>query len=98
MGGENKEGSESQYLLNGDPTCFKVLANSSNENYESVYDFFTICAVCHEAYIEEKEGKFLVQSSSPDEVALIQGASQVGFNFLEKSSGSIIRSGFTLLD
>eukprot|EP00340_Litonotus_pictus_P008976 CAMPEP_0170518900 /NCGR_PEP_ID=MMETSP0209-20121228/4493_1 /TAXON_ID=665100 ORGANISM="Litonotus pictus, Strain P1" /NCGR_SAMPLE_ID=MMETSP0209 /ASSEMBLY_ACC=CAM_ASM_000301 /LENGTH=1203 /DNA_ID=CAMNT_0010804651 /DNA_START=222 /DNA_END=3830 /DNA_ORIENTATION=+ len=80
---------ESKYLLNGDPAPFKVLGNSNNSEYQNIVDFFTICSVCHEAYVEEKNGKNVIQSSSPDEVALIQGAKMVGFNFVTKTSGSI---------
>lgn len=85
----NNNGEEQKYLLNGDPACFKILANTKNDEYNNICDFFTICSVCHEAYIEEKHGKLLVQSSSPDEVALILGAMQVGFNFVSSSPGII---------
>jgi phospholipid-translocating P-type ATPase (flippase) len=84
---QTTEGENSKYLLNGDPSCFKVLANLNNKEYLNVYDFFTICTVCHEAYVEEIKGKQVVQSSSPDEVALILGAKQVGFDFVKKTPG-----------
>lgn len=79
-----------KFLLNGDSTCFEVLSNIKNKDYKQVYDFFTICAVCHEAYVEVKDNTTIVQSSSPDEVALIEGAKQVGFVFLDKSPGQIV--------
>ncbi len=85
----DKEDNAEKYLLNGDPAAFKVLQSESHSEYNNVTDFFTICSVCHAAYIEEKEGKSLIQSSSPDEVALIAGAGQVSFNFVKKTPGTI---------
>lgn len=78
---------ENKYLLNGDPSCFNVIKNFNHQEYNNVTDFFNICSVCHEAYIEEKHGT--VQSSSPDEVALIEGGKMVGFNFKNKTPGTI---------
>jgi phospholipid-translocating P-type ATPase (flippase) len=52
--------------------------------------FFTICCVCHSAFIEEKSDHIKVyQSSSPDEIALLEGAKQYGYQFSKKTSDSI---------
>lgn len=80
---------DNQYLLNGDAKPFKVLQNESDPEYNNLTNFFTVCSVCHAAYIEEKEGKKLIQSSSPDEVALIAGSEQLSFKFVKKTPGTI---------
>ena len=83
-------GKDSKYLLNGDPSCYQVIGNKNHKEYKNVEEFFTICSVCHDAYIENKNGVETIQSSSPDEVALIRGAMQVGFRFTSKDNDSIV--------
>lgn len=70
------------------PQILKFIS-PENPDYKYLSDFFTVCAVCHEAYIENIQNKEIVHSSSPDEIALVYGAKKVGYNFIEKSSGSI---------
>lgn len=45
-------------------------------------------AVCHTVVIDKdkKTGEMKMQASSPDELALVQGSKDVGFNFIEKTS------------
>jgi phospholipid-translocating ATPase len=53
-----------------------------------VYDFFRLLAVCNTVVVEEdpKSGELSYQASSPDELALIQGAGQAGMILKENSS------------
>ena len=45
-------------------------------------------AVCHTVVIDydKKTGKDILQASSPDELALVDGSKYVGFRFVEKTS------------
>ena len=45
-------------------------------------------AVCHTVVIDhdKKTGKDILQASSPDELALVDGSKEVGFHFVEKTS------------
>lgn len=40
-----------------------------------------ILSVCHTVVVEEKNGKFSYNASSPDELALVNGAKYLGYNF-----------------
>ena len=50
-----------------------------------IYNFFTICSVCHSAYVNNES----YISSSPDEVALLEGAKRMGFVFKAKTTNTI---------
>jgi phospholipid-transporting ATPase len=39
-------------------------------------------AVCHTVVVEEKKGKKAFNASSPDELALVQGAKYLGLTFI----------------
>lgn len=62
------------------------------------YDFFTCVTVCHNAYVDtnsitsggkERKDKSLYMSSSPDEVALLEGAQQFNFVFINKTTDTV---------
>lgn len=48
-------------------------------------------AVCHTVMpeIDKNTGERKYQASSPDELALVEGAVQMGYVFLERTSGNI---------
>jgi|LauGreDrversion4_2_1035121.scaffolds.fasta_scaffold29946_3 magnesium-transporting ATPase (P-type) len=48
-------------------------------------------AVCHTVVLDKdkKTGKVVMQASSPDELALVQGSVDVGFRFIDKTSDSV---------
>jgi magnesium-transporting ATPase (P-type) len=45
-------------------------------------------ALCHTVIIDPKSGKF--NSSSPDELALVQGAANLGYKFVSRDSENVI--------
>jgi len=49
-------------------------------------------AVCHTVVIDhdKKTGAIALQASSPDELALVKGAKDVGFKFTEKTSQYVV--------
>ena len=54
---------------------------------QTLYLFFRLLAVCHTVVVDKdpKTGEVVYQASSPDELALIEGAKQVGFVLLERT-------------
>jgi len=52
---------------------------------ETLVEFLTLLAVCHTVIPEIKGEKVVYQASSPDEVALVAGAEQLGFQFHVRS-------------
>jgi phospholipid-transporting ATPase len=84
--------SKAQNTINGDPKAYKILISPTGENMtdkQKLNEFFTVCSVCHSAYVADKEDGAVFQSSSPDEVALLQGAAQMGFAFHKRTSETI---------
>jgi phospholipid-translocating ATPase len=55
----------------------------------SIHEFFLACSVCHSSFVEEKESGLQYQSSSPDEIALIVGASYANYVFSKRTASSI---------
>lgn len=87
----------SHFNISGDDSPYKILSenNSSSErNAEQkkfLTNFFNIAAISHSA-ISEKDritGQLKYTSSSPDEVALIKGAKNMGFTFLNRTTNTI---------
>ncbi len=67
--------------------CFK----SWDKERAAAHEFFKLMAVCHSVVIDvdKKTGKENLQASSPDELALVSGSKEVGYQFKEKTSRSI---------
>jgi phospholipid-transporting ATPase len=62
--------------------------NNDALDMKACHEFFKHMAVCHTVVLDtdKKTGKPLMQASSPDELALVQGSFDVGFKFIEKTS------------
>ena len=61
-------------------------------NGEKLYQFFRLLAVCHTVVVDKnpKTGEIQYQASSPDELALIHGAKQVGLVLMDKSTEKMV--------
>ena len=70
----------------------------SSQNHEELVRVLVFLAACHTIIIDTKKGKY--NSSSPDELALVNAAKQFGFEFAERDSDDNIiikqRNGKTL--
>lgn len=78
--------------MNGDSRPFQLLANPyPSPDKKAVIDFFTLLAVCHTVMPEFDpiKNKLKYQASSPDELALVEGAVKMGFEFLERTSSAV---------
>ncbi len=54
--------------------------------------FFKLLTVCHSVVPDSdssKPDKIKYQASSPDELALVEGAATIGYKFLNRTSGSV---------
>jgi magnesium-transporting ATPase (P-type) len=72
-----------------DPTFDEHYGNPRHENYKNICDLITCLGICHTVIAEkkkEKDGKEYVafNASSPDELALVNGARYLGFAFRER--------------
>jgi magnesium-transporting ATPase (P-type) len=47
-------------------------------------DFFNLIALCHSVFPEKTDKGIIYQGSSPDDVALVKGAAQIGIKFISK--------------
>ena len=100
MYGVLKEKDEStKFTLNGDLSiCKKLMSNDENDlkDIENLTNFFLLLTLCHSVFPEKTDRGIYYQGSSPDDVALVQGAKQVGFEFLSREFNDlIIKNHFT---
>jgi magnesium-transporting ATPase (P-type) len=57
------------------------------KDFTEIYTLYRLLAVCHTVVVDQdKNGEIIYQASSPDELALIQGAKQVGFTLIDKNT------------
>jgi phospholipid-transporting ATPase len=77
--------------INGDTRAWDLLVKGDEDNLDkaAIEEYFQLLAICHSAYVEEKKGQQVYQSSSPDEVALVLGAESMGFKFMKKTMSTI---------
>lgn len=94
---ESNECTDAVYSINGDMSAYELLigaTKNSNEKQEICSDphivkqekiwlerFFLLLCVCNEVFPTLKEDKICYQSTSPDDIALVKGAQQLGFEF-----------------
>ena len=77
--------------INGDLSAYNLLANKNNgKDREKVHLFFTLLSLCHEVFPDQTEGGTIIyQGSSPDDIALVKGAQQLGYEFLSKDFNTV---------
>ena len=80
-----------------------LLASENSEEYSKVMEFLSHLAICHTIVTSQDpkdETKFILNSSSPDELSLINGAKYYGKQFLERNiyNEIIIKNRHTGLD
>ena len=94
---ESNECTDAVYSINGDMSAYELLIGAiknSNEQQEISSDpyivkkekiwverFFLLLCVCNEVFPTLKNDKICYQSTSPDDIALVKGAQQLGFEF-----------------
>lgn len=68
-----------------------MLNRGKNDDGWYINRYYTLLAVCHTVVVDKDPitGKVQYQASSPDELALTQGAAQLGFELIDRSSTEI---------
>ena len=80
---------KSEFSINGDLSAANEIRNDTSEA-PFIENFFRSLSLCHSCVAEKlKDDKLNYASSSPDEIALVNGASDMGFIFVEKTSKNI---------
>lgn len=72
-----------------DPELYETLANPQHENHKNVKRFLEAIGICHTVITENKktenkENFVQYNASSPDELAIVNGARHLGFAFQER--------------
>ena len=59
-----------------------TLAHKIKTQYDLVKEYFLLLSLCHDCVVEEDQNGTRYQGESPDEIALVKTASQVGFRYV----------------
>ena len=91
---EKNECTDAKHTINGDYKAFYKLANKpynedEKEDKEKLNLFFILLSTCHEVFPEKDDKQIKYQGSSPDDLALVKGAQQLGYEFQEKNFNMI---------
>lgn len=79
-------------------TMFDLLRNGDLPYSSVINEFFTLLGSCHTVIpeVNDEDGSIKYQAASPDEGALVEGASRLGYKFLiRKPRGVVIQNAFT---
>ena len=71
-----------------DPELERVLTETMNEKRESLIRCIIFLSCCHTIIIDHKKGRY--NSSSPDELALVNAAKQFGYEFKDRDENDNI--------
>ena len=82
------------YTINGDLSAFNILTSMSNngkinKDKKAIELFFKSLCICHEVFPVPKNKKIIYQGAYPDDIALVKGAQQLGFEFHSKNFNTI---------
>ena len=86
---------ETPNSINGDMRIYYRLKNESqnidiDSDKNMISDFFYLLTLCHACFPElGKDNKIIYQGASPDDIALVKGAQQMGFEYIEKEFSEI---------
>ena len=102
---ESNECSDAPFSINGDMSAYETLSGlitkdnckkEINMDEKSIKKeqiwierFFVLICVCNEVFPNLKNDKICYQSTSPDDIALVKGAQQLGFEFQYRNYSQI---------
>ena len=82
-----------KFTINGDSRIEKRLRSNDpdeEEERKSIENFILLLALCHEVFPEKnKKGEIIYQGASPDEISLVKGAQQLGYEYESKNFSEI---------
>ena len=77
-------------LIDKNNESLSLYDKSVLEQYYKILDFYTNINVCHSVFPETTDKGIEYQGASPDDIALVKGASQLGFVFESKDFNKLI--------
>ena len=101
---ESNECTDALFSINGDMSAYELLAGTNlngkqetnvNENLIekdkiSVDRFFILICTCNDVFPTIKDDKIIYQSTFPDDIALVRGAQQLGYEFKVRNYNNIM--------
>lgn len=84
FGGNVSHDNKHKHSLAGDMSVVNAIKNADgrdNQYSSRLMQFYTLLAVCHDVFPDKKEGEVKYQGASPDDIALVEGAAQIGLEF-----------------
>lgn len=94
------EKEDARFTINGDVTAFNKMQGSHSgsnvgiggqgvisanaQDKQKLEDFFYLLSLCHSVFPEKTDKGIIYQGSSPDDIALVKGAQQLGIEFANK--------------
>ena len=99
---ESNECTDTPFSINGDMSAYELLTginqngiqnnvNEINTKKDKIFveRFFLLICVCNDVFPTLKEDKICFQSTFPDDIALVKGAQQFGYEFQNRNYSNI---------
>ena len=91
---ELNECNNEKFSINGDMQAYKTLISKPKNEDERIEReildmYFILLSTCHDVFPEKDKENIKYQGSSPDDIALVKGAQQLGYEFIEKNFTNI---------
>ena len=82
------------FSINGDLSAYDILVSTTdngkiNRDKKAIELFFYLLCTCHEVFPVIKNKKIIYHGAYPDDIALVKGAQQLGFEFHSKNYNTI---------
>jgi phospholipid-transporting ATPase len=93
-GGVPDDSPDAHFTINGDVHLVKKLKSTEKEDMEEqpkIEEFLYLLSLCHAVFPEvSKDNTIVYQGASPDDIALVKGAQQIGVEFVKKDFDDMI--------
>jgi phospholipid-transporting ATPase len=87
------EKEDCKFTINGDLTAAHKIQSDNyddKKDKQKLEDFFFLLALCHNVFPEKTDKGVVYQGSSPDDIALVKGAQQLGIEFASKDFNDLV--------
>ncbi len=74
-----------------DKSLIDAIENSSSVMHQKVHNCLIMLSICHTVISDVKDGKLFYNATSPDELALLNFARLVGFEYLGTDENGVRR-------
>lgn len=82
-----------KFTINGDRSLkSKIVSNNCDDNSDklAILEYFNLLSVCHSVFPDKNNDNNIVyQGASPDDIALVKGAQQLGIEFYKKDFNTL---------